>query len=178
MQADLVFSARDRTQLIKSHDAHLLEYFNVSLGVWFPYNFLHSKKRFSRHHPTAPRHGKAELWKCGGQSLIHLLNFPIAKERGVMTSGCGIERKQDHPSRFSIEAMNWDKQFQLAFFPQANKKRFMKKSPGRDHRQKMWFIDHQDMFVLIKNALIKGNSFFPLKLTVVKNTGSNTVRTS
>src|SRR6266571_2476370 len=126
MQADLVFSARDGTQLIESHDAHSLEYFNVSLGVWFPFNFLHAKKRFSRHHSTAPRHGEAELWKFWRQSLVHLLNFPIAKKRGVMTSACGIERKQHHASRFSIEAMNWDKRFQPAFFPQPNKKRFMK----------------------------------------------------
>jgi hypothetical protein len=95
-----------------------------------------------------------------------------------MTSACGIERKQDHPSGFTVQAMNWDKRFQSVFFPQANEKRFMKKSPGRDHGQKMWLIYDQDVFILIKNALNKGNSFFPLKLTVVKNTGSNTVSTS
>src|SRR3989442_11246040 len=110
MQAQLVFSARHRIQLISSRDvlfgSGLLEYINVSLRVRFTRNFLHAKEGFTRHDSTAPPQGKTEFGKGGRQSLIYLLNFPIAKKRRVMASRFRIDRKQHQPGRLPVQPMD------------------------------------------------------------------------
>jgi hypothetical protein len=94
-----------------------------------------------------------------------------------MTPCFQIEREHDNTGRFTIEPMNGNKGIRAPLPPQPDKKSFMEKSTGRNHGQEMRFVCNQDVFIPIENAFSKRDSFFVLKLTVVKDAGTCAITT-
>ena len=69
-------------------------------------------------------------------------------------------RKYDNPGSFPVNTVDRDKVFEPESLFQADKEGFTKKSTGGRDRQKMGFVRHYYMAILIKNAFPEGNRGF------------------
>jgi hypothetical protein len=162
-----VLAARVRMQAVARQRAAAFDQLDQGLRIRLALLLLHHEELLAIDHAAAVGEGEVASSSIGRQRLVGLADDALLEHRLVGAARGQVVREDHHAGRLAVEAVDRRQVRQRQLALQAHQQGLAQEAPGRDHRQEVRLVDHQQVLVLEQDLFLERDRGFFVELAVV-----------